>query len=228
MKLFSYICQTKLWEALKIDKLLEMPRFGAQTSETWDQHQRGVFTVSLPSCYCGILVPCSLKRTLNLTGKKINYNITSRLKKSANVLLLLFFKRPHSHSQWLLLFTLTMTVKLFLSLAIWPWTHTNLQTFPRARLFVYWTAFVKIQVSKTSCYCDYSWYLVIEESNLIQSSFLDTITPWHICISLTNHFKSSHPIKLPPPPNWFTPFGWHPIFNQVISQTCWRDKQRHM
>lgn len=141
-----------------------------------------------------------------------------------------FFKRPHSHSQWLLLFTLTMTVKLFLSLAIWPWTHTNLQTFPRARLFVYWTAFVKIQVSKTSCYCDYSWYLVIEESNLIQSSFLDTITPWHICISLTNHFKSSHPIKLPlpPAPNWFTPFGWHPIFNQVISQTCWRDKQRNM
>lgn len=34
MKLFSYICQTKLWEALKIDKLLEMPRLGAQTSET--------------------------------------------------------------------------------------------------------------------------------------------------------------------------------------------------
>lgn len=93
MKLFSYICQTKLWEALKIDKRLEMPRLAAQTSETWDQHQRGVFTVSLPSCYCGILVPCSLKRTLNLTGKKINYNITSRLKKSANVLLLLFFQK---------------------------------------------------------------------------------------------------------------------------------------
>lgn len=80
MKLFSYICQTKLWEALKIDKLLEMPRLAAQTSETWDQHQRGVFTVSLQSCYCGILVPCSLKRAPRSHWKKnkLQHHVSSQ------------------------------------------------------------------------------------------------------------------------------------------------------